>query len=165
MNYLDFVIDHYIWFLMGGIVLLMTVIGYYAEKTEFGKKQPEKKQKKESPVIETPSPKREDAIIAEEEPMESLEPIDLEQVVDPEVLNEEVQQSDQQEEIPEELYVGLDGTPNTFKEETENTTEEESAEKELSEEVKETELELPNIEALKDDSYDGFNDDEDMWKF
>lgn len=35
---MKFIIDNYIWFIIMGVVLLMIVIGYYAEKTEFGKK-------------------------------------------------------------------------------------------------------------------------------
>lgn len=34
---MEFVVDNYLWFLIGGIVLLMIIIGYFAEKTNFGK--------------------------------------------------------------------------------------------------------------------------------
>ena len=45
---MDFVIENYIWFLIIGVVLVMALIGYIAEKTDFVKeKEPkEKKQKK-----------------------------------------------------------------------------------------------------------------------
>ena len=35
---MQFVTDNYIWFLIIGIVILMVVIGYIAEKTDFGHK-------------------------------------------------------------------------------------------------------------------------------
>lgn len=34
---MDFIIDNYFWFIIAGFVLLMIVIGYYAEKSNFGK--------------------------------------------------------------------------------------------------------------------------------
>ena len=34
---MDFVVDNYLWFIIGGIVVLMIIIGYFAEKTNFGK--------------------------------------------------------------------------------------------------------------------------------
>ena len=39
MEYLDFIADNYVWFIAGGVILLMTIIGYIAEKTDFGKKK------------------------------------------------------------------------------------------------------------------------------
>lgn len=48
---MDFIIDNYLWFIVGGIVLLMIIIGFFAEKTNFGKKPlREKKENKEEKV-------------------------------------------------------------------------------------------------------------------
>lgn len=33
-----FIVDNYLWFIISGFVFLMITIGYYAEKTNFGKK-------------------------------------------------------------------------------------------------------------------------------
>ena len=49
---MQFVIDNYIWFIIGGVVILMAIIGYIADKTDFGRnKEPKpekvKKEKKE----------------------------------------------------------------------------------------------------------------------
>lgn len=44
---MQFITDNYIWFLIGGIVLLMVIIGYIAEKTDFGHKDVGKKEKKD----------------------------------------------------------------------------------------------------------------------
>lgn len=35
---MTFIVDNYLWFIISGFVLLMITIGYYAEKTNFGKK-------------------------------------------------------------------------------------------------------------------------------
>ena len=35
---IDFVIDNYIWFAIGAIAILMIIIGFIAEKTDFGRK-------------------------------------------------------------------------------------------------------------------------------
>ena len=44
---MQFVTGNYIWFLIIGIVILMVVIGYIAEKTDFGHKDVGKKEKKD----------------------------------------------------------------------------------------------------------------------
>lgn len=35
---MDFIVDNYIWFIVAGIIILMAVIGYIADKTDFGRK-------------------------------------------------------------------------------------------------------------------------------
>lgn len=160
MEYLDFVIENYIWFLVGGIVLLMILIGYFAEKTQFGKKKSKKQEKvvEEIPIksVEIPSVQEqpeeilleqdmpmqdEEVEIAEEmeEPMEDLDAIEI----------QEPKEAEELEEIPEELYAGLDGTPNTYKE---------------TEKTEELDMDLPNIEDLKTDIDDTSSDD-DIWRF
>ena len=37
MDFMTFVTENYLWFIVGGIVILMIVIGYFAEKTNFGR--------------------------------------------------------------------------------------------------------------------------------
>lgn len=44
---MDFIVDNYFWFIVGGIVVLMIIIGYIAEKTDFGRK-PFKEKKADS---------------------------------------------------------------------------------------------------------------------
>ncbi|MFV0250162.1 MAG: hypothetical protein ACK5HP_03925 [Bacilli bacterium] len=39
---MEYILDNYIWFIIGGVILLMTIIGYFAEKTDFGKNKNEK---------------------------------------------------------------------------------------------------------------------------
>lgn len=35
---MDFIVDNYLWFIVGGTVVLMIIIGFIAEKTDFGRK-------------------------------------------------------------------------------------------------------------------------------
>ena len=35
---MDFISEYYLWFVIGGIILVMAVIGYIADKTDFGRK-------------------------------------------------------------------------------------------------------------------------------
>ncbi|MEI3529493.1 MAG: NADH-quinone oxidoreductase subunit J [Bacilli bacterium] len=45
---MDFLSEYYLWFVIGGIILLMALIGYIADKTDFGRKDiTAKKSKKE----------------------------------------------------------------------------------------------------------------------
>ena len=160
MEYLDFVIENYVWFLVGGIVLLMTLIGYFAEKTQFGKKKSKKQEKivEKTPVetVEIPSvseqpeevlfeqdmPMQDEEVETANETEEPMEDLDAIEIQEPEEIEES-------EEIPEELYAGLDGTPNTYKE---------------TEKTEDLDMDLPNIEDLKTEIDDTSSDD-DIWRF
>ncbi|MEG0408370.1 MAG: hypothetical protein RR623_05795, partial [Bacilli bacterium] len=39
---MEFITANIMWFIGGGIILLMTIIGYYAEKTDFGRRNIDK---------------------------------------------------------------------------------------------------------------------------
>lgn len=43
---MDFIVDNYIWFIVGGVILIMTLIGYIADKTEFVENQKAKDKEK-----------------------------------------------------------------------------------------------------------------------
>ena len=45
---MDFLVDNYMWFIFGAVVILMTVVGYLAEKTDFASKKRDKNNKEES---------------------------------------------------------------------------------------------------------------------
>lgn len=190
MDYLDFVKDNYIWFIVGGIVLIMTLIGYFAEKTNFGKKgehrnKTEKKSKKDKneSIEEIPFEEEtldlfqtddaitndvmnddtkieesaiEDSIV--EEPMQDLNEIEIQEPMS--IPNESIDDTisnTETEEIPEELYVGLDGEPNTYKnmEETiEDKTEHDSID-----------MDLPDIESLNTNQEEANLADDDIWRF
>src|SRR5690554_3809792 len=46
----NFILDNYVWFIVVGVILFMVLIGYIAEKTNFGRNQFEKKVKREPKV-------------------------------------------------------------------------------------------------------------------
>ena len=50
---IEYIVMHYIWFLGGGIVILLAIIGYFTDKTNFGQvKNNEKETKKDSRLKE-----------------------------------------------------------------------------------------------------------------
>lgn len=159
MDYLNFVTENYIWFLVGGIVLLMTLIGYYAEKTKFGKKnKKEKVEEKTAPVksvvIPTAQEQLEEILFERDMPAQDVEVETVEETEEPmedldEIEIQEPEETTESEEIPEELYAGLDGTPNTYKE---------------IEETEDLEMDLPDIEDLRT-NIDDTSSDDDMWRF
>lgn len=188
MEVFDFMIENYIWFIIGGIVILMVLIGYFAEKTQFGKKPTEKKQKLEEKktvqadatdhseiqeefdetdsveesvnqdtasesekMIETSS---EDVVEETEEPMEDLDAIEIREpeIKEEKSATEELLNEVEESEVPEDLYAGLDGTPNAYKPEEEPTP------------AEDFDLDLPNIDALKDDMDSSLAED-DIWRF
>ena len=44
---MDFIIENYVWFIVAFVVIVMAIIGYFADKTDFGSKI-EKKEKKQN---------------------------------------------------------------------------------------------------------------------
>lgn len=46
MDIMKFINENYVWFIVGGVILLMALIGYVAERTDFGRKEATKKEKK-----------------------------------------------------------------------------------------------------------------------
>jgi len=209
---MEFIAENYIWFIIIGIVVLMTIIGYIADKTNFTKKEENrekikgsKKKKKEKieeveayeeiPEENVPTQNNDilEEILVEDIPanevpeinamedfnMDSTKP-EFEMGV-PEVLGEEVlleneeteplfreedtvqnldeivaskptEVSENESQIEEDLYVGLDGTPNAYKE-VENTDEQDDLE-----------IELPSISSL-DSELKEETDEDDVWKF
>lgn len=51
---MDFIVENYMWFIIGGIVILMAVVGYIADITDFGRNRVEKE-----PKEKTEKPKKE----------------------------------------------------------------------------------------------------------
>ena len=44
---MDFIVENYVWFIIGGITILMAVVGYIADITDFGRKKLKDKEVKE----------------------------------------------------------------------------------------------------------------------
>ena len=74
---MGFFVDNWLWFLVGAIVVLMTLIGYIAEKTDFGRKDIPKREKvkKEKPKKEKKQPKAKEELeeVLESEPMPEVQ--------------------------------------------------------------------------------------------
>ena len=78
---MDFIMNNYMWFLIGTIVLVMIIIGYIAEKTDFGHKEVKKvekkskKQEKELKKLENTNLKLNDVVYTENK--ENTEVLDV----------------------------------------------------------------------------------------
>lgn len=218
---MEFIAENYIWFIIGGVVILMTIIGYIADKTNFTKKEENREKIKHSkknkvekieeelpedepvvgtpeinpiedfnmdfaePAFETDEPEitenqdlvnegdnseitdfdeeyenaeetNENFVLGETpvETEEANENVVLDETpVEAEEINENIALDENPVETEEDLYVGLDGTPNAYKE-IEN-----------SEETNENlEIELPSLSSL-DNELKEETDEDDVWKF
>ena len=96
----DFLASNIIWVIVGAVILIMAIIGYFAENSELGKKvlgpklnakPKQKKNKKQKnsdlPVAETPAPADNMALNATVETKENLDPMTL-SAPNPEVIGE-----------------------------------------------------------------------------
>ena len=149
---MDFVIDNYLWFVVGGIVLLMIIIGYFAEKTNFGKKPlSEKKPKKETKEIEVPE--------------ETVEPIITE--VQDQGINDMLSEA-----VEEDLTVPMDSDFLNVEmaEDTESLPEVELPEEDLNVPFGDVEVntdtpevETPDVPEIVEEEPE--TDEDDVWKF
>lgn len=101
---LDFVYDNYIWIIIVGVVLLMALIGFIAEKTNFGKEQFKKDEKK-------PKKKKGKKEVNEEVVIEEPEQIVIEEeVVD--IIPEEIAEVEEVVNIEEDFsFLGEEEKP------------------------------------------------------
>ena len=163
---MDFVIENYLWFAIGAVVLLMIIIGYFAEKTNFGKKPLKETKEKQDVSNETSDVevKEEPAeqVNAETDittPVEPLDAVDsLETTKVPEEIKEPLAENDMPEvSMPEEdLNVPFGDQkvkPAEVKEEGPVATSEVP-------EIPDT----PKVEETKDNAISDEADD-DVWKF
>lgn len=150
---MDFIIDNYLWFVIGGIILLMIIIGFFAEKTNFGKKPlSEKKPKEEAKEVDVTEE-------VEEPSVTELEDKGLN-----DILNQPV---------AEDLTVPIDSElldVNVEAKEMDTLPEIELPEEDLNVpfgdvEVKseEKDVETPDIPEIVEDEQEA--DEDDVWKF
>ena len=71
---MQFIVDNYIWFIVGGVVLLMAIIGFFADRTDFGRKEFQKrlkepKEKNKDSKKETSKKGKVEEVIKEEVPI------------------------------------------------------------------------------------------------
>lgn len=177
---MEFFVDNWLWFLVAGIIILMTIIGYIAEKTDFGRKDIQPKPKREKAKKTKEKAKR---VKENNEPIEILE-IQKDEVK-PElqvslatdsILEEPAEliiKSEENEEIPEELK-GTSGDSVFEKpisnipesENHDNLVEEvvadETTEDQRLDDINTPDIELPDLNAIVSEVED---DDDDVWKF
>lgn len=128
---MDFIVDNIVWFIVGGVVVLMTIVGYLAEKTDFASKKYREKVSREKedkvinvekPIDETPDNIQEtqspiqnvgvaDMMVKPEEPANVGIEEDLYAPLTPEVDNQVVNDNP----IEEDLYAPLSSTNNDSK--------------------------------------------------
>ena len=167
---MEFILDNYIWFIVGGIIILMAVIGYFAEKTDFGRskkveaeteipKEKSKEKPKEKPKKEKKS-KKENA----EEKQEKIEIdnkgindlVQSELVTDnltvenPEEPLTDVNVSDTNENVDQSLFAPLEDF--TAKDTTEEVQEQPVVIDELINEPKDSDEKLGNDDLKPIDS-------------
>lgn len=80
---MDFFSEYYLWFVIGGIILIMALIGYIADKTDFGRKDiTTKKTNKEKIMTEEEPIIKPTELENNVEPINEVEPTGVQSVVD-----------------------------------------------------------------------------------
>lgn len=154
---MDFIIDNYIWFIVVGIIIIMAVIGYIADKTDFGRKlsiQKEERPKKEKKVKE-----KKEKIKVQPKGINEL----TQEVVDNNKVNDltinEIKQDNpvNNENIDQSLFAPL--TDDNVNEVIQQP--DEQIEKEELKNIEPTKLENP----IPENNNQPVAEDEDIWKF
>lgn len=108
---MDFIVENYIWFLVGGGLIFMALIGFVAEKTNFGRGNSKKKEKKQTvkeekvETNEVPNP------VVEEQPILENDQFNVIPDLNTEAEKEEVKLTDPlltPDINNQDLYAGLD---------------------------------------------------------
>jgi len=134
---MQFIMDNYVWFAVGGIVIIMAIIGYFADKTDFGRKVEEKKEPK---IKKEKKPKKEKSV---KEP----EKIEVEAKGIDELTKSMAETTKEEENTPvtDDLYAPLEAT----EEELDPTLFEPLVP--LSNEIVTEEVEEPTVEETKEE--------------
>ena len=139
---MEFFVDNWLWFLVAAIVILMTLIGYIAEKTDFGRSDIPKKEK-----IKREKPKKE-KVRKEKQPKEETQEI-YETEAMPEVqmslATDSILEEPEENEPVEDLNVPCGDL--TFEEPTLNEDSTLGNVEELSDSFADMTFEEPTIEA------------------
>ena len=151
---MDFIVDNYFWFIIGGIVVLMIIIGYIAEQTDFGRKPfPKKEKPSKENDIQKDAP--EDSTIIPEDTT-------LNDLINDNSL-EEIEDDTNVAAEPEFTFDDNEG----FSAEVESENVDESIEEPMPElaesEAVEEDVELEETDLVEDVVTD--NSEDDVWKF
>lgn len=176
MDFNTFLLENYVWIIVGVIIVVMTIIGYIADKTDFGnkKEKPVKKQKEsniekiEEPVLEETA----DASAFEEEKIDEDPEIDYTQEISPVAPLDDFEMPEEsgieQENISEEPSsleepVVLDDNMNEeLQQEDNNISFDEAVSEEMPDSIEEEVSEpVDNVfEEIKEDENSELNSDE-----
>ena len=165
---IEYIITNYIWFLFGAIVILLAIIGSYADKTNFGQNKLVKKEKTEKIEDETSNNQEEnaDSILESEEEVSNLnlenqedsKEKDKTQITDEE---KQVEFDKKFEELDEEINEFLpkkDIIDDDLLSDIDDMSLDKTQKVDFSDIPDLDDLELPKIKHLK-------SADEDIWKF
>lgn len=166
---MEFIMDNYIWFIVGGIVILMAVIGYFADKSDFGRK------KNNEEVVE--KPKKEKKVKNKEEKPTKIE-VDakgigeLSQSVIENNLKEESNTDsikENNENIDQDLFAPLEGSVQEINEQNDNSNGIEEVIENHEDDPKAvadlTPIEPTTLEVTNDSNNQTNSDEDDIWKF
>lgn len=189
MDY-TFLTDNYVWIIVIAVIVVMTIIGYIADKTKFGEKKEKNEKVKPVKEIEKNEEPQMDNFMMEqpakqevelgnasdkfEAPSESTDEVGFESFEPVAPLQEEVQEEPMNFEMPSviEAVENKEITPENSEEvvsETLETTDvpvEENMNQEniFPEETAEEDFGLPSIDKLNQEIAE-VEEDEDVWKF
>ena len=158
---MDFIVENYVWFIVGGVIILMAVIGYIADKTDFGRKGKDNQTNEEKPKKESKPKKtveKKEKIKVEAKGINELTQKATQngQMENNPVLDTKTNISQNNENIDQSLFAPLSDKPTEIVPQANEPTEN---------------LELKNIEPVKLDNVPQENsnqtvaEDEDIWKF
>lgn len=181
---MDFIVENYVWFIVGGIVILMAIIGYFADKTDFGRRSFEHKVKE--PKTPTPEPTLDPVV------EQVVEPVVEETIEEPEVVAEEKKdkkkdkkdkkkkKDKKEEKTKEDDVVNIDEMFNdpiiSTDENLEDTSDidealfaplEDTTNINVESNIEEQQPDFTevNIEPLENEDLQPVSDEEDIWKF
>ena len=146
---MDFIVDNYVWFIVGGVIILMAVIGYIADKTDFGRNVNKEKPKKEKKV------KKKNKKINDENIDNSNN--NVQYSTDNVNVSESTQNNEvNNENIDQSLFAPLTDNVNEVIPQTNEVVE--------NNELKN--VEPANLEnSIQENNNQSINEDEDIWKF
>ncbi len=166
---MEFIMDNYIWFIVGGIVILMAVIGYFADKSDFGRK------KNNEEVVE--KPKKEKKVKNKEEKPTKIE-VDakgigeLSQSVIENNLKEKSNTDsikENNENIDQALFAPLENSGQEAKGQNDNSNGIEEVIENHEDDPKAvadlTPIEPTTLEVTNDSNNQTNSDEDDIWKF
>lgn len=162
---MDFIMENYVWFIVGGVIILMAIIGFIADKTDFGRKAVKPKPKK---VKEKPTKIKVDAKGINE----LTQNINNEEKLskkDNNVSNDNEQQiiSSINENVDQSLFAPLTETNESNSKEVNTTGLVNEVVNEEPENSQNSNVQLQNIDfpPLPETNNQSVSEEEDIWKF